>query len=123
MTDDLEQGLNEARNEARAVLSELFVDRELDARELAVLSERLRATRLSIAEIERIYFDEVAPVLHLNLQTPAGEWSGFDQTWLQQEIEKRARRPALLPRALRRRWVTRTTNGDFARVRDALRQR
>jgi hypothetical protein len=115
---------DDARRAARAALSELFLDTELDARDFERIAAALKATALPLAQLEAIYFDELAPVLHDNLRVPAGVYSGFDLDWLEVEVA-RQRRPgklAALPwlAGLRRYLTTRSTIDDFNRVRRLL---
>ena len=107
------------RRVAALAISELFLDTELDERDFARLRDALRGSRLSIRDLDEIYYDQVAPILHRNLNSPAGEWSGFDPDWLEREIRRQAsRRPGLGPLArLRRYLATRSTIDDWRRLR------
>ena len=64
------------------------------------IAETLAASAYSLAELRRILDDEVTPVLQGNLCQVAGEWCGFDEEWLVEQISarfgKRRWRPALL---------------------------
>lgn len=82
-------------------LSELWLDTELQAGDLAALAEVLASSPFSIEQLREIELWEVAPVVGLNLLSPAGAWAGFDEAWLHTECEKRACRRSL---ALRM-WV------------------
>lgn len=89
---------------ARAALSELFLDTELDARDLARIAQVLTGTGLPTDELERIFTSELEPVLAANLSVPAGEWSGFDIDWLEAQIRERTQRGpvrSVLDRAMR----------------------
>ncbi len=73
------------RSSIRHALSDAFVDNEVDYGDIG---ERVRA--FDPETVENIFFFEVAPVCHSNLETPAPPiWTGFDSEWLDQEIEKR----------------------------------
>lgn len=74
---------------ARAALSELFLDTELDESDLARIVQVLATTGLEADELERIFTDELEPVLASNLDVPAGEWRGFDVDWLEAQIRQR----------------------------------
>ena len=74
---------------ARAALSELFLDRELDDGDRRRLCETLAATGLDLATLDRVFADELEPLLAANLRTPAGEWAGFDIDWLEARIRER----------------------------------
>lgn len=63
-------------------LSELWLDTELEADDLERIAKRMEQSSFSIHQLRHIYLEEVAPVLYLNLLSPAGEWVGFDEEWL-----------------------------------------
>lgn len=108
------------------LLSELFLDTELEDDAIAGLARELRATGFSVAELERIYEEEVAPVCWRNaLALPGGVWTGFDRDWLVSAIlERRERRRVWvripwLQRLLARRR-TAYSRADWNRLRDHL---
>jgi hypothetical protein len=68
------------------VLSEFFLDSELQPDDLERIARVLAATAYSEGEIERILIGEVYPVCKWNLLTVAGEWAGFDPGWLKEKI-------------------------------------
>lgn len=74
---------------ARAALSELFLDQELDEGDRDRLCEVLAATGLDLATLDRVYAEELEPLLAGNLQSPAGEWAGFDIDELEARIRER----------------------------------
>ena len=99
-------------------ISELFLDTELDERAFQRLRDELRSSGLSLGELDEVYYDEVAPVLYQNLNTPAGVWSGFDAAWLDREIQKRGRPRGFAPfTRLKRFVVTRSTIKDWNHLR------
>ena len=112
---------------ARMAISELFLDSNLDEAVFGRLHGQLLESGLTIEELDQIYYDELAPLLHRNLTSPAGKWSGFDANWLEMEIERRSRWPtwASIPGLgkLLRYWVTRTTEGDWRKLRLMLQKR
>jgi DNA-binding transcriptional MerR regulator len=112
-------------HKAREILAELYVDTDYDALDVASIAERLHATGLSLAEIERIYYDEVAPVCSWSLGA-VGPWPGINPQWLHSEIERRADSwTRKLPESLqniRRRWKTSMTKRDWEIVRMYLSQ-
>lgn len=70
---------------ARQALSEVFVDNQVNYRWIAQQLEGY-----SLEEVERLFYQEVAPVCYSNLLTPAPPvWKMFDPQWLEEEIEKR----------------------------------
>ena len=73
---------------ARAALSELFLDRELDDGDRCRLCETLAATGLGLTTLDRVFTEELEPLLAANLRTPAGEWAGFDIEWLEARIRE-----------------------------------
>ena len=78
---------DEARVTAWLGLSELFLDTEHDDGDIARIRAALAGTGFDIAELERIYENEVAPVCWRNLSVvPGGAWAGFDRGWLVQAI-------------------------------------
>jgi hypothetical protein len=57
-------------------------------------------SKYSIAEIEQIFWNEVRPAVRFNLQSIAGEWTGFEIGWLSQRIletHRFGRKPPLKP--------------------------
>jgi hypothetical protein len=75
---------------ARAALSELFLDTELDGRDLARIAQVVTGTGLRRDELEHVFTDELEPLLAGNLNVPAGEWQGFDIEWIEAQIRERA---------------------------------
>lgn len=69
-------------------LSELFLDTGVEAA-LPDIARILAASPYPLEELRRILDDEVAPVLQGNLLTTAGEWVGFDENWLVQQVSTR----------------------------------
>lgn len=53
----------------------------------------LAASPYSLAELREILVYEVNPVLHWNLLSAAGEWQGFCQDWLCEQILRRQHWP------------------------------
>ncbi|MHA6491843.1 DUF7079 family protein [Pseudomonas borbori] len=70
------------REDIWLALSELWLDTEPDAAGLRRIAAVLRDSRLSDAELEAIFFYEVAPVVWLNHWATAGVWAGFEPRWL-----------------------------------------
>lgn len=69
----------EARHDVWHILSDLYLDTELDKSNYAFIASELKKSRYSLQEVEVILFEEVHPVLCWNLMTVAGEWAGFDK--------------------------------------------
>jgi hypothetical protein len=60
----------------------------------------MRRSGYEVEELREIYLFEVAPVVFPNLLSIAGEWAGFDEEWLVQEVTKQARRRSPVLRML-----------------------
>lgn len=81
-----------SRRIAWGALSDLFLDTDTS------ISRPWRAKTLaespySIEELEFILIREVYPICKYNLLSIAGEWAGFDPTWLERSILRRLRSP------------------------------
>jgi hypothetical protein len=74
------------------VLSELYLDTELDDRDKARIAAVLADSGYSAGQLEEILYRELHPVLHTNLLSVAGEWAGFDLEWLEGQILQGSRR-------------------------------
>lgn len=109
-----------ARRRAWLAIADLFLDTELDERDLARIARELRDTGLSLDALERAYEQEVAPACWRNLTAvPGGEWAGFAPDALFDAIEaKRLRAPAPTwwQQWRIRRW-TRLTREDWGQVK------
>lgn len=81
------------RIEARApvwnALSELFLDTELQSEDHERIARVLAASPYSTTKLEEILRFEVTPVLKANLQSMVGEWNGFDETWMHEQMTPR----------------------------------
>lgn len=80
----------EIRRPLWIALSDLYLDTEPDWERVAALCA---TSSFAISELQRILFDEVHPVVYLNLWSTAGVWDGFDQDWLIESILSRKRPP------------------------------
>ena len=67
-------------------MSELFLDRDLTEAECQQIARTLAGSGYSLSELENILAFEVAAVCGPNLGSPAGEWGGFDETWLVERL-------------------------------------
>lgn len=76
-----------------AALSNLCLDTEMQDFDYKYVARVIREQGFTVEEAERIAFEEVFPVLHGNLLSTAGVWTGFDPDWLAAEIERRANNP------------------------------
>ena len=71
------------------VLSEFYLDTELRDADFQRISKILKESGYSLKELKRINYEEVAPVVSPNTYSVAGEWTGFNEEWLIEEIVKR----------------------------------
>lgn len=74
--------MDASREQVWLLLSELWLDNQLDELDLQYIARQLRASELSHAELRDIMLYEVAPVVWLNHWSVAGVWDGFDAQWL-----------------------------------------
>lgn len=72
--------------------SDLWLDTELEPYNHRFIATTFLSSGYDIPALETIVFHEVAPVLWINLFSVAGEWAGFDQSWLEEQILKRNKR-------------------------------
>jgi hypothetical protein len=79
-----------AREPVWLVLSDLYLDTELDDEQLAQKATILAESPYSIVELRQIELWEVAPVVSWNMLSIAGTWSGFDEGWICTECGRRA---------------------------------
>ena len=63
-------------------MSDLWLDTELSDERLAEIAAVVQQSGLSHAELEDVFTLELAPFLGANLWATAGEWAGFDPTWV-----------------------------------------
>ena len=67
-------------------LSDLFLDTELTEAFYRFIAQRIIESGYTPAEVRRILWAEVFPVIEFNLRHPAGVWEGFRGDWLQETI-------------------------------------
>jgi hypothetical protein len=90
----------ERRKPVWIALSDLWLDTELAEDDLRRIAEVMRRSGYEVEELREIYLFEVAPVVFPNLLSVAGEWAGFDEEWLVNEVTKQVRRRGLVLRTL-----------------------
>lgn len=75
-------------------LSDLWLDTELQDRDLDHIAAALHRSPFALEEIDTVHWREVAPALWGNLFPPnvAGVWDAFDPDWLIVECRRHARR-------------------------------
>lgn len=73
------------------VLSDMFLDTELQVSDHDRIASRLIESEYTLEEIREILMHEVFPVCIPNLHSPAGEWAGIDLDWIEQKVLTRRR--------------------------------
>jgi hypothetical protein len=68
------------------VLSDVFLDTELDVRGYRHMAEVIRAQGFNAAEAEAIFRKEVAPAFACNLWSVAGEWAGWPEVTVRERV-------------------------------------
>jgi hypothetical protein len=84
------------------LLSELFLDIMLTPHDYFLIARRLRELDLPIDTIEHMLRYEIFPVLWTNFLNITGEWGGWDEDWLVDQVEKWRENPGNL---LYRGWL------------------
>ena len=77
----------EIRRPVWEALSKMFLDTELQEHDYKFIAKRVLESSLSPKEVSVALWSEVFPALASNLQSVAGEWSGFDSEWLVKRIQ------------------------------------
>jgi len=102
-------------------ISDLCLDTEITDETIHHIARTIREQGYSAAEAEEIAFHEVFPALHPNMLSPAGEWAGFNEEWLVNQILQKNKTRKSRLRLWWERWFYQCTmKKDWARVRDAL---
>jgi len=78
-----------ARQIAWDAMHVLWLDTDVDAVHLDDAAAQCAQTAYSISELEQIYWQEVYPAMHSNVQSIAGEWAPLALETLSAEILKR----------------------------------
>lgn len=104
----------ERRRPVWEAMSELFLDTELDAKDRQRIADVLASSGYADEELDRILWQELCPVLEVNLRNPAGEWTGFDMQHVEERILSR-------PSGALRRWrsylaVGRIVKREWSRI-------
>ncbi|MGU3374325.1 DUF7079 family protein [Chryseobacterium sp. M5A1_1a] len=84
----MEEDSLEKRKKIWVALSELYLDTELQEFDFKYVATILFESPFTFKEIKRIDQYEVFPVLFSNLLIPAGEWVGFHEQVLVENIMK-----------------------------------
>jgi hypothetical protein len=89
-------------------MSDLYLDEEMTTGGYLYVADRLASSSLSFEELDAILFNEVHPVLCLNLKAVAGHWGDFGKEWVAEQIAKNLK---AIP-----------NNGWIARIREKRRK-
>ena len=76
---------DDARIPVWNALSELYLDTDV-ALSHPYIVRTLAASPYSLDELHEMLMYDVHPALYPNLMSVAGEWAGFDETWLLERI-------------------------------------
>jgi hypothetical protein len=118
------QANDESNSKARLAISDLFLDTDLQADDLEHITQTLRETRIQLDELNRIYEEDVAPALYMNLRVlPGGVWGGFNiddlKSWIDKNKQRiRDRKSHSFFWKIYLWWITRETKKDWIRVQE-----
>lgn len=87
--------INEDKLKIWRALSDLFLDTEIEDYVFQYIARTVSECGLSLREAEDILWYEVYPVLEGNLRCVAGEWQGWSDDWLLQNLPARVRPNAI----------------------------
>jgi hypothetical protein len=90
-------------------LSDLFRDTEVTDLDIRHIARVIRASGVPVPEVEAILWNEVFPVLHPNLRSVTGVWTGWSREWLRAHLQPsagppRPRGPRSAIRDIRQEW-------------------
>lgn len=85
---DVNNELITKRKDVWEAISNFYLDTEIDESDYDYLANTFEQSDYTIEELQDIDLYEVFPTLYINLLSIAGEWAGFDQTWLNQKCYK-----------------------------------
>lgn len=85
-------------------LSDLWLDTELQSRDIDHIARAIAASPYSLAQARAIHDWEVAPVVSANLLGPGGAWACFDPEWLRARCTACVRARDTLGHRLGMRW-------------------
>lgn len=78
----------EERKPIWIALSNFYLDTELEEYVLKSIAKKIIESPYSLKKVKEINTYELFPVLHYNLISVAGVWTGFDEDWLTNSIIK-----------------------------------
>lgn len=76
----------EERKPIWIALSNFYLDTELEEYVLKSIAKKIIESPYSLKKVKEINTYELFPVLHYNLISVAGVWTGFDEDWLTNSI-------------------------------------
>lgn len=94
-------------------MSDLFLDTQTEDYMYRDIVQEIRASGLTLAEAESVFWNEVYPGLWLNLLSMTGVWGGFDPRWLRDCLKVK---PMRKPRRRLFPWIASEMRGEWARV-------
>ena len=100
----------DVRKPVWVAMSDLFLDTDVRLWYSAI-ARVLTDSPFALDELDRMFYNEIAPILEPNLRVVAGEWGAFDEAWLMSRIAQR------LDRNLAMRNFRSGAKGDWEAVR------
>ena len=95
------------------VLSEFYLDTELQPADLSRIRVVFDQSGYSEREIRQIDYEEVGPLLLPNLLSVAGEWAGFEETALLEALAERVARRVKIKSLFPINWLWRRSIDFF----------
>ncbi len=104
------------------VLSEFFLDTELQENDYKRIAAILAKSPYTPAQLEDILRHEVYPVCRQNLLCPAGEWVAFDEQWLAERLAPLCGKKSRWPPPQLHAWTFKRHWEKLQPMLDALRE-
>ncbi|NIA69781.1 hypothetical protein HBA54_14350 [Pelagibius litoralis] len=95
--------------------SGFYLDTELDDSRFDHIARVCALSPYAGTELDRIMFNEVWPAFSANLYAPAGEWAGWDDTFVKERVLKTYRKRWRLPWRLNP--LKRSYSKDWEKIR------
>jgi len=86
----------EERKPIWIALSDLYIDNELQDADFKYIATKIKESPYTFEEVKHIDKKEVFPILFSNLLSVAGNWTGFQEEWLVNEISKKIQKRTLV---------------------------
>ena len=106
----------ETRLDLQEALSELFRDTEVTDGDVRHIARVISDSAVPLPQVEVILWNELFPVLHANLRSVTGVWTGWSRDWLRANL----RASAGPPRRRGPRSTVRDIEQEWDRVRACL---